>query len=189
MVTNSDDSSALVALAKQGDESALVTLIEGCAGRIVSAIEIAGVSRYSADFDDAQNQALLEIWKSLPALRNETSVCFWMHGVARRVTASRIVDPSTRHRRRADRVRDRRAIRTDEKGPGDTIADRDLLGRVLQELSPQHREVLVLRYLEGFSEAETAKLLSISVKTVSSRTGRAKRAAMDVINELQEVER
>ena len=47
--------------------------------------------------------------------------------------------------------------------------------------------MLVLRFLEGMSEQETADAIGVSVKTVSSRTSRAKRAAMDLVNDLEEV--
>jgi len=172
----SDMTSELIPMARRQHEGAVTQLIERCAGRIVSAIEIAGVGRYQADFEDAQNAALLEIWRSFPKFRNDAAVCFWMHGIARRVTASRIIDPAIRERRRVDAVRAERSPTA--SGPSDSIADRDFLGRILQELTPDHREILVLRYLEGFSEAETARLLGIAEKTVSSRTTRAKRAAL-----------
>lgn len=60
-----------------------------------------------------------------------------------------------------------------------------MLGRVLGRLTVEHREVLVLRFIEGFSERETAQLLGIGEKTVSSRTTGAKRAAIDALNELE----
>lgn len=163
-----------------------MALIERCASRIVAAIETAGVPRYDSSFDDAQNQALLEIWKQFPSSKKNESVCFWMYGIARRVTASRIIDPAIRQRRRDERFRSEAgddALRV--PGPGDGIADRDMLGRVLKELSTEHREVLILRFLEGFSEQEAASLLGVPVKTVSSRTTRAKRAAIDVLSRLE----
>ncbi len=178
--------SVLLERAKQQQDEAVIALIERCQSRIVSAIEIAGVPRYDADFEDAQNQALLEIWRQFPTLQKNASVCFWMHGVTRRVTASRFIDPAIRRRRRTEKYGTQVvATSSPEEGPGDRIADRDLLGRVLEGLSPEHREVLVLRYLEGFSEEETAQLLGIATKTVSSRTSRAKRAAIDLVNTLE----
>ena len=178
----------MLAQARRQDEDAVVSLIERCASRIVAAIEAAGVPRYAADFDDAQNQALFEIWKQFPKQRKSDAVCSWMHGIARRITASRIIDPAVRHRKRAERYGSVRPTDVSQTaGHAEQFADRDLLGRVLQELSDDHREVLVLRYLEGRSEQETATILGIAAKTVSSRTSRAKRSAMDIVNALDEV--
>ncbi len=163
-----------------------MALIRRCARRIAAGIEIAGVGRHEADFDDAQNQALLEIWAQFPTVRDDDAVCGWMHRIARRTTASRIIDPAVRHRRRTERVVQLEPRRT-EPGPGDAVARRDLLGAVLGRLSVEHREVLVLRYLEGLSEAETAELLGVAVKTVSSRTTRAKRAAITALDQLEAI--
>ena len=45
--------------------------------------------------------------------------------------------------------------------------------RALAELPIQQRAVLVLRYIEDLSEAETAAVLRCAVGTVKSRTHRA----------------
>ncbi|MFG3553311.1 SigE family RNA polymerase sigma factor [Micromonospora sp. NPDC047557] len=51
--------------------------------------------------------------------------------------------------------------------------DRDLLWRHLRELPNRQRAVLVLRYYEDMSEAQTAALLDISPGTVKSQASRA----------------
>ena len=183
------DLDTLIAAAKRQDDGAVLALIERCQGRIAAAIEISGVPRYDPHFDDAQNLALFEIWKQFPQITKSDSVCFWMHGIARRVTASRVVYPLVRQRRRDERYRNHQPARVlEQSGVGNSVSDRDLLGRVLNQLTVEHREVLVLRYLEGFSEQETAALLQIPIKTVTSRTSRAKRAAMDLVNEMEDTQ-
>ncbi|WP_309236860.1 SigE family RNA polymerase sigma factor, partial [Micromonospora sp. S-DT3-3-22] len=51
--------------------------------------------------------------------------------------------------------------------------DRDALWRHLRRLPARQRAVLVLRYYEDLSEAQTAALLEISPGTVKSQTSRA----------------
>ncbi|MET8119325.1 SigE family RNA polymerase sigma factor [Micromonospora sp. NPDC005189] len=51
--------------------------------------------------------------------------------------------------------------------------DRDLLWRHLKELPNRQRAVLVLRYYEDLSEAQTAAMLNISPGTVKSQASRA----------------
>ncbi|MEH0984625.1 SigE family RNA polymerase sigma factor [Micromonospora sp. CPCC 205556] len=63
-----------------------------------------------------------------------------------------------------------------ERAGVDEIAqqlDRDLLWRHLTALPARQRAVLVLRYYEDMSEAQTAALLEISPGTVKSQTSRA----------------
>jgi len=59
---------------------------------------------------------------------------------------------------------------------GDTaglLADRDLLLRALAELPPGQRAVVVLRYFEDLTEAQTAATLGCGVGSVKSQSSRA----------------
>ena len=177
----------LLAAAKRQDEGAVVAFIEECQRQIVAAIEIAGVRRYSSDFDDAQNLALFEIWKEFPNLRSDSAVWAWMHGIARRITTSRVIAPAARQRRRDQKHRDHTPFDGLElTGPGQRVAEQDRLTRVLDELSEEHREILLMRYVLGYSEAECAEQFDVAVKTISSRTVRAKRAALTAIKNMED---
>lgn len=68
-------------------------------------------------------------------------------------------------------------LRTQDAAPGtDAMAEvdlRDALVRLLAQLPPRQRAVIVLRYWEQLTEAETAALLGCSAGTVKSATSRA----------------
>jgi RNA polymerase sigma-70 factor (sigma-E family) len=64
----------------------------------------------------------------------------------------------------------------DGRQPGDLAsraADRDSVSRALARVSRQQRAILVLRFLEDLSVAETAELLECSAATVKTQTARA----------------
>lgn len=65
---------------------------------------------------------------------------------------------------------DRGGSRSGDHGEG--VATRDALLRALAELPAGQRAVVVLRYFEDLSEAETARVLGRSVGTVKSQAAR-----------------
>jgi len=78
-----------------------------------------------------------------------------------------------RRRSSTERVSDTIPERPDgPNGPG-ASDDRDELRRLLAELSPRERAVIVLRYYCDQSEQETAATLGIPVGTVKSTSSRA----------------
>lgn len=71
-------------------------------------------------------------------------------------------------------------------GPGERAARAEMRQRVraaLRELAPADREVLVLRYLEQLSTAETADVLGCRVGAVKVRLLRALRRLRDLLDE------
>ncbi|MFC4047334.1 RNA polymerase sigma factor [Dactylosporangium siamense] len=69
----------------------------------------------------------------------------------------------------------RRCCRS-RRAPADRVEEsleRDALWRHVRELPNRQRAVLVLRFYEDQSEAETARLLGVSVGTVKSQASRA----------------
>lgn len=66
-----------------------------------------------------------------------------------------------------------------EPGPGDWLLKSENLAnvaKVLQDLSPQDRQILLLKYTEGWGYQELAEHLGISIKTVEYRLLRARKA-------------
>lgn len=78
---------------------------------------------------------------------------------------------------RADVAGDARVAAGTDQG---VLLDRLVLERALAELTPRERAVVVLRYLEDLSEADTAAELGIRVGTVKSACHRALGKLRDV---------
>ena len=74
-------------------------------------------------------------------------------------------------RRAAQTVADVPEVR--QQDPSGLVDERDALWRVLARLPRGQRAVLVLRYFEDLTEAQTAEVLGISTGTVKSQTAKA----------------
>jgi RNA polymerase sigma-70 factor (sigma-E family) len=93
-------------------------------------------------------------------------------------------------RRRWREVHTDRLPDTPIKDPG---ADRVALQQALARLAPRQRAVVVLRYYEDLTEAETARVLGVSVGTVKSQArdalARLRELVPDLAHELEDVRR
>ena len=159
----SEDVEQLVRRAQKGDAVALARLVEELSpyvGRICGSIALdAG--------EDAVQEALIAIVGNLRSLREPAALHGWVRTIAVR-EAVRVA-----HGARAIAVDPHELEDIALPDVSDTAVD---VRQVLAGLTPDHRAVLVLRELEGFSEAEAAELLGVSLGTVKSRTARAKQA-------------
>ncbi len=63
-------------------------------------------------------------------------------------------------------------------------AAKTLLWRGLERVGEDHREILVLKELQGFKYPEIAEILGIPEGTVASRLYHARRALKDALEEL-----
>lgn len=75
-----------------------------------------------------------------------------------------------------------------ERGPErsrERNAARELLWRALERIGPDHREILVLKELQGFRYGEIAQILEIPEGTVASRLFHARQALRDALHEME----
>lgn len=69
------------------------------------------------------------------------------------------------------------------RDPADTVVDRDAVRRALAKLPPRQREVVVLRFFDDLSVADTAKTLRTSEGTVKAHTSRAVARLRELLGE------
>lgn len=129
----------------------------------------------AVDAEDAAHDVLLVVCTRLSTLADPRRFDSWLFGVTRRVLA--------RHRRRAW-VRRRvpwmfQEAADEGPNPQERVELSDLSRRiqeVMECLSADHREILVLSDVEERSEREVADLLRLPIGTVRSRVYRARKA-------------
>jgi RNA polymerase sigma factor (sigma-70 family) len=148
--------------AQKGDPLAMAALLRDLApwvGRICGAIAL-------DDGDDAMQETMIRVLKGIRSLREPAALRGWVRRIAVREAL-----------KLAQARRD--PVPTDwlpERATGDAAELGAEIADVLRRLGPEQRAVLVLRDLEGFSEAEAATLLGVERGTVKSRLHRARQA-------------
>jgi RNA polymerase sigma factor (sigma-70 family) len=174
------DKNAIEAV-KQGDRNRFAELVERHKRRVYG---IAWSYLGDADLcEDAAQETFIKAFRYLGALRNAERFPAWLSRIARNVSATLL-------RRRRAELENRKRWQIEQpasvppsENPDDDENLKDLLGRTLAELSPQHRECLVLFYLEGKSVSEAATLLGITETAFKTRLHRARRVLRGQLEE------
>ena len=128
---------------------------------------------------DLVQETFLQALKSAYRFRGDSAVYTWLHGILRNLCH--------RHLRKQKRyVYDEDRLLKEPFQPDSACAsDRDFcaakLARALQQLSPEHREVVVLRYFENMKIQEIAEHTGVSKGTVKSRLFYAVRSLEQLI--------
>jgi len=160
----------LVIRCQAGDDGAFEELMRAMQPRLSYFVERrAGGGR---DAGDLLQDVWIDVYRRLPSLKEPKAFRAWLYRIVRNriISASRRVTLATRPLPEGGR--------DEPAGPGPETRSRDseLLHRALHQLSPEHREVLVLRFLEGMGNEEIAVAIDCPEGTVRSRIHYAKRA-------------
>ena len=164
----------LVTQAQAGDLDAFDLLVTDVVDRLYSVAY--RILRNGPSAEDATQQALVDIWRYLPGLRDPDRFDAWAYRILVHAAYG-----EHRHRRRGappGALTDGEA----DRDPYPSIHDRDQLERGFQRLSVEHRAVLVLQHYLDMTHDEIADALGIPVGTVRSRLHSARvamRAALE----------
>ena len=171
---------ALVRAAGRGDDRAFHALIDRHGPRLLRLAR--SLCGNAADAEDVLQETFVGAFRGLRRFEGRSSVRTWLSRI--------LVTQVAVQRRRGGRHRhlslSAAEARADEGGAdapspaaggpaGASAADSRMdLDAAIQSLSPDHREVVVLREIEGMSYEEIAEVLGVPRGTVESRLHRAR---------------
>ena len=136
----------------------------------------------SADAADVVQEIFLKVFRNISGFKGQSALRTWVFRIAFSEILNRL--RWWKRRRRSSTV----SLDDDPNGHGYHVSDskptpeqilqskeQDLaIQQALGSLSSDHRSIIVLRDIEGFSYGEIADVLGISIGTVKSRIARAR---------------
>ena len=169
----------LIQRAQSGDREALERLLE----EIAPLVHRFGMRmcRHEADADDVLQDTLLAVTRHLAEFERRSSLSSWVFMLARTACARKRRGLKNRPHVSDDAVGERASP---ESSPEATAEEQELrrgVEHALDGLSDDHREVLLLRDMEGLTAPEVAQSLGISVEAVKSRLHRARSALREAL--------
>jgi len=173
---------------RAGDGRAFAALVDRHGGRMLAVAAHLLGSR--ADGEDAVQRAFLRCFTAARAYRAEWAVSTWLYRILTNVCVDEIRRRRTRREvpeevdtgARRDGARDGEAVGTRGRRPaaaaGDRADDRAAarldITRALQKVPNEARALLVLRYADGLSYGELARVRGVTINTVKSQLARGK---------------
>ena len=169
----------LVSAARQGDMAAFESLVHLYEKRVFAlTLRMCGNREDAAE---AAQEAFLAAWQGLAFFRGDSSFSTWLYRLASNACVD-LLRRESRHRTAAGPSLDDEELNLEVPdampSPQDEAERRELreeIERGLAALSPEHREVLVLREIHQLSYDEIAETLDLDVGTVKSRISRGRK--------------
>ena len=165
--------------AQQGDSEAFRLLVEAYQTQVYRlALRMCG----EAAADDVTQEAFLAAWRALPEFRGTCRFSTWLY----RLTTNAAIDCLRREKRHRG-TDDLDGVELPDGGdtPQETAErseTRNAVRAALCQLTDEHREVLLLRYMQELDYGEIARALHISEGTVKSRINRAKARLKELLS-------
>lgn len=165
------DERELIRRAKKGDSDAFRLLVEEYQTAVYRlALRMCGES----GAEDAAQEAFVAAWRGLPRFRGECKFSTWLY----RLTTNAAIDYLRREQKqRTEGDVDDLSLADDSPSPQEQAERSETQQRVrkaLAALSDEHRQILLLRYMQELDYGEIAQALHISEGTLKSRINRAK---------------
>jgi len=155
-----------------GDEQAFADLARRYSPRLLAlAWRLLG---NRADAEDALQRSLLRLYRSAASYRPEWAVSTWLYRITTNVCVDEMRRRATRREEAVEEPRRQGSLFPGPGGPGGDAGNRLDLQRALLRVPREARILLALRYVDGLSYRELARVRGISVNTVKSQLARGK---------------
>lgn len=168
----------LICRAARGDAEAFRQLVEAYQ---TPAYRLAARMCGPDSAEDVTQEAFLAAWRALPEFRGDCRFSTWLY----RLVSNAAIDCLRREKKHRD-TGDVDDLELPDGGPSpqeqaERSDTRNAVRRALDRLSPEHRQVLLLRFMQELDYGEIARALDVSEGTVKSRINRAKSKLREVL--------
>ena len=171
---------ALVRRAQEGDDAAFREIVERHQSKVFSIIH--GIVRHRNDVEDIAQQVFAKVFFSLRNFDFRSSLITWIYKITvnecfdylRKKKVRKLVyesDMSEDESRRVENLEPvaERSTRTDS-----TLARRDYIVKLMDKVSDEEKQLLMLKEVEGYSVEELSTMLKMNENTIKVKLFRAR---------------
>ena len=173
--TQEEQQIELLRRVQRGDRAAFATLYRQFQPRLYAYLCRLVADRFMVE--EVLDDVMLVVWKDARKFRQNSRLSTWIFGIAYRKALTAI--------RSQQRYTGPLAALTDQHGGSSEDADTgDWIMAGLARLSADHRQVILLTYIAGFSCQEIADIAGCPLNTVKTRMFHARRRLRSLLPEL-----
>ncbi len=165
----------LVLRCQTGDELAFATIVKQFHPRLSYFVRKMLTDPHQVD--DVLQNVWLDVFRRIRALRNPAAFSTWAYRIAR----DHVYRLHRKPRLQTAELNDGDAAMAADEVDSFRPEDARRIHESLDRLSPEHREVLVLRFLDELNYEEIAEITDCEIGTVKSRIHYAKRALKQIL--------
>lgn len=180
----------LVERLKRRDEAAFNLFMRTYKDKVFSLVHRMLNNR--AEAEDLTQEVFITVFRSIDSFRGDARLSTWLYRVAVNHTKNRVKYLDRRARKGSTDIDDAPESEVSRGGPVTARIDRpdeategvELQGKIgaaLASLEPEHRELIVLRDLEGLAYEEIVQITGLPDGTVKSRLHRARAALREAL--------
>jgi RNA polymerase sigma-70 factor (ECF subfamily) len=134
----------------------------------------------SGTAEELTNDTMVAAWKAAPSFKGQSKVSTWLFAIAR----NKALNSLRRRQPETVEVEEAMAVASASGGQEQSVS-RDRLQSTmkdaLQQLSPDHREVMELTFYQELSYQEIAEIMQCPVNTVKTRMFYAKKKLQEIL--------
>ena len=171
---------ALVRRAQSGDEAAFQEIVQKYQSKVFSIIH--GIVRQRNDVEDIAQQVFYKIYFSIRNFDFRSSLITWIYKITvnecfdylRKKKVRKLVYESDLSEDEVRRVENSEPAGNRVPGADVTLASRDYVVKLMAKVSPEERNLLMLKEVEGYSVEELAGMLNMNENTIKVKLFRAR---------------
>ena len=187
------DEAALVARVQARDEMAFRDIVERYQSKVFSIIY--GILRNRNDAEDISQQVFAKVYFSIRNFDSRSSLLTWIYKITvnecydylRKKRVRKLVYESDFSEDDAKRMEASEPA-VDRKAPADVrLAQRDMLLKMLDKVSPEERSLILMKEVEGHSVEELAQMTGLNENTIKVKLFRTRQKLLKAAARLTRV--
>ena len=188
-----DESAVLAAKAAAGDSDAFEQLVKKYERFVYTTV--CYLIKNREDAFDVSQEVFLRIYRSLASFRGDSSFATWLYRICKNACFDFLRKNAKHHADISTTLYDENeddtileipdsSRATDPEAAYEQLEQKEAIRFAITRLSPEHREIILLRDLEGYSYIEISEMLEMEQGTVKSRLSRARQALKNILTDM-----